>query len=315
MELAGGFGRPDAQPLASRIEQSFRRRLESLPAATRAFLLTAASEPIGDVTLLWRGREAGHRQGCRRPGRGRGLDRARGAGPVPSSPGARRRLPGGNGARSTGGAPCAGRGDRSRGRSGPSGLASRQRGGGTRRSGGGRAGTQCGASAGTGWCAGGGRVLGASHRAHRGSGPAGTAGFTAAQAKLDAGSPDDAAAARRRRMCPLDRLDAPSSSGCARSCSPAGMGATLHRCCSRRRSSSNHSTPSWPGRPTSMRSEPPSSPAVSAVTLAWRRSPRPPEPRRRARSRHGPSIFSWTAWPAASPKATWMRSPSGGPWR
>jgi DNA-binding CsgD family transcriptional regulator len=56
-ELAGGFGRPDAQPLASRIEQSFRRRLESLPAATQAFLLTAASEPIGDVTLLWRAAE------------------------------------------------------------------------------------------------------------------------------------------------------------------------------------------------------------------------------------------------------------------
>jgi predicted ATPase len=30
-ELAGGFGRPDARPLASRIEQSFRRQLESLP--------------------------------------------------------------------------------------------------------------------------------------------------------------------------------------------------------------------------------------------------------------------------------------------
>jgi DNA-binding CsgD family transcriptional regulator len=53
-ELAGGFGRPDAQPLASRIEQSFIRRLESLPAQTQTFLLAAASEPIGDVTLLWR---------------------------------------------------------------------------------------------------------------------------------------------------------------------------------------------------------------------------------------------------------------------
>src|SRR5262245_1232619 len=53
-ELAGGFGRPDAQPLASRIEQSFQRRLEALPAATQTFLLMAASEPIGDVTLLWR---------------------------------------------------------------------------------------------------------------------------------------------------------------------------------------------------------------------------------------------------------------------
>jgi DNA-binding CsgD family transcriptional regulator len=57
VELAGGFGRPDAQPLASRIEQSFRRRLESLPAPTQAFLLTAAAEPLGDVTLLWRAAE------------------------------------------------------------------------------------------------------------------------------------------------------------------------------------------------------------------------------------------------------------------
>jgi DNA-binding CsgD family transcriptional regulator len=53
-ELAGGFGRPDAQPLASRIEQSFVRRFETLPEATRTLLLTAASEPVGDVTLLWR---------------------------------------------------------------------------------------------------------------------------------------------------------------------------------------------------------------------------------------------------------------------
>jgi DNA-binding CsgD family transcriptional regulator len=52
-ELAGGFGRPDAQPLASRIERTFRRRLESLPAATQTLLLTAAAEPVGDVTLLW----------------------------------------------------------------------------------------------------------------------------------------------------------------------------------------------------------------------------------------------------------------------
>jgi DNA-binding CsgD family transcriptional regulator len=52
-ELAGGFGRPDARPLASRIEQSFLRRLESLPSTTQTLLLTAASEPVGDVTLLW----------------------------------------------------------------------------------------------------------------------------------------------------------------------------------------------------------------------------------------------------------------------
>jgi DNA-binding CsgD family transcriptional regulator len=52
-ELAGGFGRPDAQPLASRIEQSFWRQLRSLPTETQRLLLTAAAEPVGDATLLW----------------------------------------------------------------------------------------------------------------------------------------------------------------------------------------------------------------------------------------------------------------------
>lgn len=53
-ELAGGFGRPDVMPLSHRIEQSFLRRLESLPLETRRLLLTAAAEPLGDVSLLWR---------------------------------------------------------------------------------------------------------------------------------------------------------------------------------------------------------------------------------------------------------------------
>ena len=53
-ELAGGFGLLDVGPLASRIEQSFQRRLDALPAETRRLLLTAAAEPVGDVTLLWR---------------------------------------------------------------------------------------------------------------------------------------------------------------------------------------------------------------------------------------------------------------------
>jgi DNA-binding CsgD family transcriptional regulator len=52
-ELAGGFGRPDARPLASRIEQSFRRQLESLPPGTQRLLLIAAAESVGDATLLW----------------------------------------------------------------------------------------------------------------------------------------------------------------------------------------------------------------------------------------------------------------------
>jgi DNA-binding CsgD family transcriptional regulator len=56
-ELAGGFGRPDARPLASQIEQSFLRRIESLPAAAQRLLLAAAAEPVGDVPLLRRAAE------------------------------------------------------------------------------------------------------------------------------------------------------------------------------------------------------------------------------------------------------------------
>ncbi|HEU4946724.1 MAG TPA: AAA family ATPase [Kribbella sp.] len=53
-EVAGGFGRPDAQPLAGQIERSFARRVQSLPAETQRLLLTAAAEPVGDVPLLLR---------------------------------------------------------------------------------------------------------------------------------------------------------------------------------------------------------------------------------------------------------------------
>ena len=56
-ELAGGFGRPDTQPLASRLEQSFHRQLRLLPAETRRLLLTAAAEPVGDAALLRRAAE------------------------------------------------------------------------------------------------------------------------------------------------------------------------------------------------------------------------------------------------------------------
>jgi hypothetical protein len=52
-QLAGGFGLMEV-PLASRIEESFLRRLEPLPVETRRLLLTAAAEPFGDVSLLWR---------------------------------------------------------------------------------------------------------------------------------------------------------------------------------------------------------------------------------------------------------------------
>jgi DNA-binding CsgD family transcriptional regulator len=53
-ELAGGFALPDARPLADRIEQSFIRQVRSLPLDSQRLLLTAAAEPFGDVSLLWR---------------------------------------------------------------------------------------------------------------------------------------------------------------------------------------------------------------------------------------------------------------------
>ena len=56
-ELAGGFALPDARPLADRIERSFLRRVASLPPHSQRLLLTAAAEPVGDVTLLWRAAE------------------------------------------------------------------------------------------------------------------------------------------------------------------------------------------------------------------------------------------------------------------
>ena len=53
-ELDGGFGLPDVLPLPGRIEQSFLRRVESLPGQTRLLLVVAAAEPLGDPALVWR---------------------------------------------------------------------------------------------------------------------------------------------------------------------------------------------------------------------------------------------------------------------
>jgi DNA-binding CsgD family transcriptional regulator len=53
-QLAGGFGAPDLLPLSSRIEESFLRRVESLPAETRLLLQVAAAEPGGDPALVRR---------------------------------------------------------------------------------------------------------------------------------------------------------------------------------------------------------------------------------------------------------------------
>jgi DNA-binding CsgD family transcriptional regulator len=53
-DLAGGFALTAALPLPSRIEESFRQRVERLPADSQRLLLVAAAEPTGDPTLLWR---------------------------------------------------------------------------------------------------------------------------------------------------------------------------------------------------------------------------------------------------------------------
>jgi DNA-binding CsgD family transcriptional regulator len=56
-ELAGGFGLARWPGVSASIEKSFRRRVEALPAETRALLLLAAAEPLADPLLLWRAAE------------------------------------------------------------------------------------------------------------------------------------------------------------------------------------------------------------------------------------------------------------------
>src|SRR5580700_3988595 len=46
--LAGGFGLPGGLPLPGRIEESFLRRAQQLPAETQRLLLVAAAEPTGE---------------------------------------------------------------------------------------------------------------------------------------------------------------------------------------------------------------------------------------------------------------------------
>jgi hypothetical protein len=53
-EVAGGFGLPDARPLAGRVEEVFIQRVQALPDETQLLLLVAAAETVGDVSLLWR---------------------------------------------------------------------------------------------------------------------------------------------------------------------------------------------------------------------------------------------------------------------
>ncbi|MDQ1721945.1 MAG: hypothetical protein QOI26_1679 [Pseudonocardiales bacterium] len=56
-DLAGGFGLPGAMPLVGRIEESFRRRIDSLPADTRRLVQLAAADTVGEPLLIWRAAE------------------------------------------------------------------------------------------------------------------------------------------------------------------------------------------------------------------------------------------------------------------
>ncbi len=56
-ELPGGVGLEGASALPGRIEESFLRRLETLPVDARLLLLVAAAEPLDDPLLVWRAAE------------------------------------------------------------------------------------------------------------------------------------------------------------------------------------------------------------------------------------------------------------------
>jgi len=53
-ELAGGFAIPAAGTVSSSVEDSYLRRVRSLPAATQQLMLLAAADSVGDATTVWR---------------------------------------------------------------------------------------------------------------------------------------------------------------------------------------------------------------------------------------------------------------------
>ncbi|OKI54660.1 helix-turn-helix transcriptional regulator [Micromonospora sp. CB01531] len=58
-DLAGGFGLPgDSQAIAGKIERSYARRLELLPAETQLLTLVVAADPVGDPALIRRAADA-----------------------------------------------------------------------------------------------------------------------------------------------------------------------------------------------------------------------------------------------------------------
>jgi DNA-binding CsgD family transcriptional regulator len=56
-ELAGGFGFAGGVPISRSIEETFLRRIDTLPSDSRRLLQLAAADPIGDPLLVWRAAE------------------------------------------------------------------------------------------------------------------------------------------------------------------------------------------------------------------------------------------------------------------
>jgi DNA-binding CsgD family transcriptional regulator len=52
-ELAGGFALPGVLALSHRIEATYRRQLQRVPAPARQWLVIAAADPLGDPATLW----------------------------------------------------------------------------------------------------------------------------------------------------------------------------------------------------------------------------------------------------------------------
>jgi hypothetical protein len=308
-ELAGGFALPDARPLANSIERSFLRRVRSLPPHSQRLLLLAATEPVGDVLLLWRAaRQLGVAPDAVAPAEAAGLlelgGRVRFRHPLVRSaiyraatPDDRREVHRAlaeatdpetdpdrrawHRAQSTAGLDEAVASELER-----SAERARRRGG---------------VAAMAAFLERAAEVT--PDPAHRGA-----RALAAAQAKLDAGAPE---AAQRllatAELTPLDEFRrAPRGFG-ARSCSPGAAAATLHPCSWAPRSGSNRSTLRQPVRRTSRRSEQRSSPAGRAGPGEFSKRPKPFALRPPRRSRRGRSTSSWTVSPSASPSGSGRR--------
>ena len=320
-ELAGGFGLPDRDPLPGRIERSFRRRFESLPPDSRRLLLTAAAEPIGDVTLLWRAAERlGIAPDAAAPAEAAELitlgARVRFRHPLVRSAVYRA-------------APVRERQEVHRAlaeATDPEADPDR------------RAWHRAHAAAALDEAVAA-ELERSAERARRRGGVAAAAAFLAAGGRADArpGAPRRTRARRRRgqargreaarprRSCSRPRSSRrwtkPSARGCSdcarRSRSSSAAAATVRRSWSTPPGGSRRSIRRWRARPTSRRSERRCTPDVSTPTPAWRRWPRRRAPRPSRRSRRGRSTSSSTAWHAVhggargGRAAAQARAPSG----